>query len=91
MAKDLYNFFGGCIKSLQNAASKLESGVYFHTIRKSNLQNIARRIEKIRCRTTIQEQTFLFNVLYVLSYQPEITIDELIEIEKDATIRQKKF
>ncbi|CAF4391179.1 unnamed protein product, partial [Rotaria sp. Silwood2] len=60
-------------------------------IRKSNLQNIARRIEKIRCRTTIQEQTFLFNVLYVLSYQPEITIDELIEIEKDATIRQKKF
>ncbi|CAF3402484.1 unnamed protein product [Rotaria sp. Silwood1] len=89
IAKDLYNLFGGRIKSLQNAASKLESGVSFHTIRKSILQDIARRIEKIRCRKTLQEQTFLFNVLCVLSYQPEITIDELIEIEQDATVRQK--
>ncbi|CAF0775772.1 unnamed protein product [Rotaria sordida] len=89
MAKDLYNLFGGRIKSLQSAASKLESGVSFRTIRKSILQDIARRIEKIRCRVTIQEQTFLFNVLCILLYQPEITIDELIEIEKDVTVRQK--
>jgi hypothetical protein len=34
IAKDLYNLFGGRIKSLQNAASKLEAGVPFSS--KSN-------------------------------------------------------
>jgi hypothetical protein len=34
IAKDLYNLFGGRIKSLQNAASKLEVGVPFSS--KSN-------------------------------------------------------
>jgi len=109
IAKDLYNLFGGRIKSLQNAASKLEAGVPFSSksnpillysikfaafvfllaIRKSNLQDIARRIEKLKCRTTTQEQTFLFNVLCSLLHRSEIPVDKLIEIEQDVTVRQK--
>ncbi|CAF0805144.1 unnamed protein product [Adineta steineri] len=88
MANNLYGLFGGRIKSLQNAASKLESGVPFTSIRKSILQDTARRIEKIRCRGTTQEQTFLFNVLCGLLYRPELTVDELIEMEEDVSIRQ---
>jgi hypothetical protein len=61
----------------------------FLDIRKSTLQDTARRIEKIRCRTTTQEQKFLSNVLCGLLYQPELTVDELVEIEEDVTIRQK--
>ena len=61
----------------------------FSAIRRSTLQDTARRIEKIKCRSTIQEQAFLFNVLCGLLNQPELTVDRLIELESDATVRQK--
>ncbi|CAF0902159.1 unnamed protein product [Adineta ricciae] len=89
MAQSIYDLFGGRIKSLQNAASKLDSGVPFEVIRRSTLQDTARRIEKIKCRATTQEQTFLFNVLCGLLNQPELTVDQLIELESDVTVRQK--
>ncbi|UJR28116.1 hypothetical protein I4U23_009371 [Adineta vaga] len=89
MAQNLYTLFGGRIKSLQNAASKLESGVPFEIVRRSILQDTARRIEKIKCRTTTQEQTFLSNVLCGLLDLHEITVDELIQLESDVTVRQK--
>jgi flagellar biosynthesis chaperone FliJ len=107
VAQNLHALFGGRIKSLQNAASKLESGVEFSSksnryffqikktfgillaIRKSTLQDTARRIEKIKCRANTQEQTFLFNVLYGLLHRSELTADELIKMEQDVTIRQK--
>jgi len=64
---------------------------FFHSlgIRKSTLQDIARRIEKIKCRANTQEQIFLFNVLCGLLRRPEITVDELIRMEEDVTVRQK--
>jgi hypothetical protein len=58
-------------------------------IRKSSLQDIARRIEKIKCRANTKEQTFLFNILCGLLNQRELTVDRIIEIEEDVGIRQK--
>lgn len=58
-------------------------------MREATLQDIFRRIEKIKCRSDQREQTFLFKVLCALTKQNEITIDELISMEDDATIRQK--
>ncbi|CAF1416092.1 unnamed protein product [Adineta ricciae] len=89
MAQSIHDLFGGRMKSLQNAASKLDSGVPFEAIRRSTLQDTARRIEKIKCRATTQEQTFLFNVLCGLLNQPELTVDQLIELESDVIVRQK--
>jgi hypothetical protein len=106
VANEIYALFGGRIKSLQSAASKLQAGVEFSSksnryffpmsffniflaIRKSTLHDIARRIEKIRCRTNTQEQTFLFNVLCGLLNQTELTVDQLINMEEDVTVRQK--
>ena len=109
MAQSIYDLFGGRIKSLQNAASKLDSGVPFESkffpyevqekkssacfcfsaIRRSTLQDTARRIEKIKCRVTTQEQAFLFNVLCGLLNHRELTVDQLIELESDVAIRQK--
>ncbi|CAF4900310.1 unnamed protein product [Rotaria sp. Silwood1] len=89
MAKDIYALFGGRFKRLQNAASKIESGVPFSTIRSSTLNSIARRIEKIRCRVGSQEEAFILNILCGLSYRSELTIDDLIQMEGDASIRQK--
>jgi hypothetical protein len=106
VAKDLYALFGGRIKSLQNAASKVESGIKFSSksyqyflspeddfylldIRKSSLQDISRRVEKIKCRSNNQEQAFLFNVLCSLTHKPEISVDELIAMEDDALTRQQ--
>ncbi|CAF0962928.1 unnamed protein product [Rotaria sordida] len=89
MAKDIYALFGGRIKRLQNAASKIESGTSFSTIRKATLNGIARRIEKIRCRVSNQEEAFIFNILCGLLNRFEVTVDDLIEMEKDVNIRQK--
>jgi len=35
IAKDIYGLYGGRLKSLQNAASKIESGVPFSSMLKS--------------------------------------------------------
>jgi hypothetical protein len=105
VAKDLYALFGGRIKSLQNAASKLECGIEFSSksnryflppekrlfrldIRKSSLQDIFRLVEKIKCRSDNQEQIFLFNILCSLTHKSELSVDELIAMEEDATMRQ---
>jgi hypothetical protein len=108
-ANNVYALFGGRIKSLQNAASKLEGGIPFDSksvfstmkvdtevyrdfltdIRKSVLQDTARRIEKIKCRNSMAEQKFMFNVLCGLRNRHELTVDELVQIENDVTIRQK--
>ncbi len=53
------------------------------------MHDTLRRIEKIRCRINTQEQTFLFNILCALLHQPELTVDQLVAIEEDVTIRQK--
>ncbi|CAF2412020.1 unnamed protein product [Rotaria sp. Silwood2] len=89
MAKNIYALFGGRFKRLQNAASKIESGESFSNIRLSTLNSIARRIEKIRCRVSSQEEQFILNILCGLLYRSELTVDDLIEMEKDPNIRQK--
>lgn len=58
-------------------------------MREATLQDVFRRIEKIKCRSDQREQAILFKVLCTLTNQKEITIDELIGMEEDATIRQK--
>ena len=58
-------------------------------IRKAYLQDILRRIEKIKCRQNNREQQFSFNVLCGLLHQTELTVDQLIKMEADANIRQK--
>ena len=58
-------------------------------IRSTSLSDIARRIEKIRCRVTSEEETFVMNILCGLLHKPELSVDELIHMEKDADIRQK--
>ena len=55
----------------------------------ATLNDIARRIEKIRCRVSSEEETFILNVLCGLLHKDELTVDELIHMEKDANIRQK--
>lgn len=107
MAKNVYNLVGGRLKSLQNTATKIESGVPFSSecicrlsvnirrccsplaIRSCTLHDIARRIEKLRCRANSKEETFIFNVLCGLLHKPELTVDELIHMEGDVAIRQK--
>lgn len=89
IARDVYNLFGGRLKSLQNAATKIESGISFSLIRTKTLDDIFRRIEKIRCRVSSEEETFIFNVLCGLLHRDELSVDELIHMEKDPTIRQK--
>ena len=58
-------------------------------MRQATLQDISRRVEKIKCRSDEREKAFLFNVLCSLTNQPEVTVDELIRMEDDANIRQK--
>jgi hypothetical protein len=58
-------------------------------IRTAVLNDIERRIEKIRCRVNTQEETFLFNILCGLLHRSELTVDELIHMEADVNIRQK--
>ena len=53
------------------------------------MNDTTRRIEKIRCRASSQEEAFIFNVLCGLLRQPELTVDELIHMEGDVNIRQK--
>lgn len=58
-------------------------------MRQATLQDISRRVEKIKCRSDKQQRTFLFKVLCTLSKQAEVTVDELIRMEDDTNIRQK--
>ena len=58
-------------------------------IRQATLQDIARRIEKLRCRSNTQEEAFLMNVLWGLLNQSELSVTELIAMERDVSIRQK--
>lgn len=61
----------------------------FVGIREASLNDIKRRIEKIRCRINSQEETFMFNVLCGLLHKDELTTDELIHMESDVSVRQK--
>lgn len=61
----------------------------FVAIRSSTLNDIKRRIEKIRCRISSREETFMFNLLCGLLHRDELTIDEIIHMESDVSIRQK--
>ena len=58
-------------------------------IRTNTLNDIRRRIEKIRCRVNNQEEIFLFNILCGLLHQSELTVDQLNHMEPDVNIRQK--
>ncbi|CAF0853079.1 unnamed protein product [Adineta ricciae] len=89
MAKQVYDLYGGRLKSLQNAATKIESGVSFTEIRLATLNDIFRRIEKLRCRATSEEQTFIFNILCGLLHRSELTVDELVHMQENAEIRHK--
>lgn len=62
---------------------------FYLEIRTSTLNDIGRRIEKIRCRISTEEETFMLNILCGLLHKSELTVDELIHMEKDANIRQK--
>ncbi|CAF1606538.1 unnamed protein product [Adineta ricciae] len=89
MAKQIYDLYGGRFKSLQNAATKIESGISFAEIRLATLNDIFRRIEKLRCRATSEEQTFIFNILCGLLHRSELTVDELVHMQGNAEIRHK--
>ena len=53
------------------------------------LNDIFRRIEKLRCRATSEEQTFIFNILCGLLHRSELTVDELVHMQENAEIRHK--
>ncbi|CAF1266341.1 unnamed protein product [Adineta steineri] len=89
LAHDMSALYGGRLKSLQKAATKIDHGLSFSDIRTANLNDIRRRLEKIRCRATTQEEVFIFNVLCGLLHKSELTVDELIHMEEDVSIRQK--
>ncbi|CAF0788321.1 unnamed protein product [Didymodactylos carnosus] len=86
-AKILIELYNGRIKSLQNAASKIQRGVPAETIERTTLEDIRRKVEKIISRLSTKEQKLLFRILCHFLTHQEMSVNDLISLENDQTIR----
>ena len=55
-------------------------------VRTSTLQDIRRRIEKIRCHANEKEESFIFNIVCGLLHRDELSVDELNQMFREPVV-----